>query len=223
MLDGAAGGAAGLAGWIDDVGVAISAKDPTLDDPHGKATVFLVAKDEATAAAKLATVKSLIGLAGIGGGGVTATTETLSGVEVTTITVTDLGGLVPPGSVPGVGSGSLDTPVTFSIAAKGRILYLSVGDGAMADALAVQPGASLADDPAFKLAGQRGLANSKATMYVAVGATVDMVKGLLPSDVAAKWATEYAPYVEPLEALGITVSMDAAASRSRMVLTVSKP
>jgi hypothetical protein len=58
---------------------------------------------------------------------------------------------------------------------------------------------------------------------VAVGATVDTVKGLLPSDFAAKWATEYAPYVEPLEAFGITVSMDAAANRSRMVLTVSKP
>ncbi len=223
MLDGAAGGAAGLAGWIDDVAVAISAKDPTLADPHIKATVFLVATDEATAAAKLATVKSLVGLAGIGGGGVTVTTETLSGVEVTNITITDLGGLVPPGSVPGLDTGSLDSPVTFSIATRGRILYLSVGDGAMADALAVQPGASLADDAAFKLAGQRGLANSKTTMYVAVGATVDTVKGLLPSDIAAKWATEYAPYVEPLEAFGITVSMDAAANRSRMVLTVSKP
>ena len=93
----------------------------------------------------------------------------------------------------------------------------------MADALAVQPGSSLADDAAFKLASQRGLANSKATMYVAVGATVDMVKGLLPSDIAAKWATDYAPYLEPVQALGLSVSMDAAANRSRMVLTVSNP
>ena len=109
------------------------------------------------------------------------------------MTITDLGSLVPPGSVPGMGTGALDTPVSFSIASKGRVLYLGVGPGAMADALAVQPGSSLADDAAFKLASQRGLANSKATMYVAVGATVDMVKGLLPSDVAAKWATDYAP------------------------------
>jgi hypothetical protein len=222
VLDGV-GGAAGLAGWIDDVAVAIAAKDPTLDDPHVKATVFLVGRDEAAAADKLTTLKSVLGLAGIGGGGITVTTETLSGVEVTTVTITDLGALLPPGSVPGLDTGSLDAPVTFSIAAKGRVLYLSIGDGAMADALAVQAGASLADDASFKLAAQRGLANSKATMYVAVGATVDMVKGLLPSDVAASWATEYAPYVEPLQAFGISVSMDPSANRSRMVLTVSNP
>jgi hypothetical protein len=223
MLDGA-GGPAGLAGWIDDVAVAISAKDPTVDDPHIKATVFLVATDEATAAAKLATIKTFAGLAALSGnGGVTVATETLSGVEVTTITVTDLGSLVPQGSVPGLSTGALDAPVTFSIAAKGRVVYLAIGDGAMADALAVQAGSSLADDAAFKAAGQRGLANSNATMYVAVGATVDMVKGLLPSDLAAKWATDYAPYVEPLDALDVSVSMDTAATRSRLVLTVSKP
>jgi hypothetical protein len=223
MLDGA-GGPAGLAGWIDDAAVAISAKDPTVADPHVKATVFLAATDEATAVAKLATLKTFAGLAGLSGnGGITVSTGTLSGVEVTTVTITDVGSLVPPGSVPGLTTGTLDTPVTFSIAAKGRVIYLAMGDGAMADALAVQAGSSLADDAAFKLAGQRGLANSKARMYVAVGATVDMVKGLLPSEVAAKWATDYAPYVEPVEALEVTVSMDPAATRSRMVLTVSKP
>ena len=139
------------------------------------------------------------------------------------MTITDLGSLVPPGTVPGAGAGALDAPVTFSMAAKGRVLYLGVGDGAMAEVLAVQPGSSLADDPAFKLAGQRGLANSKATMYVAVGTAVDTVKGLLPSDVAAKWATDYAPYVGPLQALGISVSMDQSSNRSRLVLTVSNP
>ncbi|HEX3265748.1 MAG TPA: DUF3352 domain-containing protein [Candidatus Limnocylindrales bacterium] len=221
VLDGA-GGAAGLAGWIDDVAVAVAAKDPTLADPHVKATALLVATDDATAGAKLATIKGFLGLAGIGGG-ITVTTETLSGVEVTNVTITDLGSLVPPGSVPSLGTGALDTPVTFSIAAKGRVIYIGYGDGAMAEVLAVQPGSSLADDAAFKLAGQRGLANSKATVYVAVGATVDMVKGLLPSDVAAKWATDYAPYVEPLQALGVSVSMEAATNRSRMVLTVSNP
>jgi hypothetical protein len=223
MLD-AAGGPAGLAGWVDDVAVAASAKDPTAADPHIKATVYLVAQDEATAAAKLATVKTFANLAGLSGnGGISVATQTLSGVEVTTVTITDLGALVPAGSVPGLSTTTLDTPVTFSLAAKGRVLYLSIGDGAMADALAVQAGSSLADDAAFKLAGQRGLANSRVTMYAAVGATVDMVKGLLPSDIATKWSTEYAPYVEPLEALGLTVTTDAAANRSRLVLTVSKP
>jgi Protein of unknown function (DUF3352) len=222
MLDGV-GGPAGLVGWIDDVAVAVSATNPTPEDPHAKASIYLVATDDATAAEKLATVKTAVGLAGLSGGGITVASETLSGVEVTTVTVTDLGAIVPPGSVPGVDPGALDTPVSFSIAARGRIIYLTVGDGAMAEVLAVQAGSSLADDAAFKVAVQRGLPNSKTTVYAAVGASVDLVKGFLPPEVASQWATEFAPYVDPLEALGVSVSMDASATRSRLVLTVSHP
>ena len=222
MLDGV-GGPAGLVGWIDDAAVAVSATNPTPDNPNPKVSVYLVAKDDATAAEKLATVKTFIALAGLSGEGIAVATETLSGVEVTTVTISDLGAIVPPGSVPGVDTGTLDTPVSFSIAGRGRIIYLTVGDGAMADMLAVQAGSSLADDAAFKLAGQRGLPNSRTTLYVAVGATVDLVQGFLPPEIAAQWATEFAPYVDPLEALGFSVSMDPSATRSRFVLTVNQP
>ena len=221
MLDGV-GGPAGLVGWIDDAAIAVSAKDPTLEDPHIKADVYLVAKDEAAAAEKLSTVRTFLGFAGLSGGGITVTTETISGVEVSNVTITDLSGLVPPGSVPGVDTGTLDTPVSFSIAGKGRFIYLTVGDGAMAEVLGVGAGASLADDAAFKLAAQRGLANSKTTMYVAVGATVDLVKDLIPTDAATEWA-ELQPYIDPVEAFGFTVATDPAATRTRMVLTVNHP
>jgi hypothetical protein len=93
----------------------------------------------------------------------------------------------------------------------------------MAEVLGVQAGSSLADSAAFKLAAQRGLANSKTTFYVAAGTTVDLVEGLLPPEVAAMWTSEIAPYVDPLEALGFSVSTDAAATRSRLVLTVTQP
>jgi hypothetical protein len=221
MLDGV-GGPAGLVGWIEDAGIAVSAKDPTPDNPNAKLSVYLVAKDDATAAEKLATVKTFLGLAGLSGGGITVATETLSGVDVTTVTVTDLGSLVPPGSIPGVEPGSLDTPVSFSIAGRGRIVYLTIGDGAMADVLAVTAGTSLADDAGFKLAAQRGLANSRTTFYAAVGAGVDLVKGFVPAEMASQWA-ELAPYVDPVEAVGLSVSTDPSATRSRMVLTVNHP
>lgn len=221
MLDGV-GGPAGLVGWIDDAAIAVSAKDPTIEDPHIKASVYLVAKDDASAAAKLSTVKSFLGLVGLSGEGITVATETISGVEVATVTITDLGSLVPPGSVPGVDTGTLDTPVSFSIAGRGRVLYLTVGEGAMADVLAVGPGTSLADDADFKLAAQRGLAGARTSMYVAVGATVDLVKGFIPAEAAAQWA-ELAPYVDPLDALGLSVSSDAAGTRTRMVFTVTRP
>jgi hypothetical protein len=167
--------------------------------------------------------EAALGLAGLSGGGITVATETISGVEVTTVTVTDLGSIVPPGSVPGVDAGALDAPVSFSIAGRGRIIYLTVGDGAMAEVLTVGAGTSLADDAAFKRAAQRGLATSKTTVYAAVGTTMDLVQGLLPPELASEWATTFAPYVAPLEALSVSLSTDAAANRSRMVLTVSQP
>lgn len=222
MLDGV-GGPAGLVGWIEDAAIAVSAENPTAEDLGVKASVYLVAKDDATAAEKLATVKAAVGLAGLSGEGITVATETIAGVEVMTVTVTDLSSIVPPGSVPGVDTGTLDTPVSFSLAARGRIIYLTVGDGAMAGALGVQAGSSLADDAAFKLAAQRGLANSKTTLYVAVGATVDLVEGVLPPEIASEWTTELAPYIDPLEALGFSISTDASASRSRLVITVNQP
>jgi hypothetical protein len=221
MLDGV-GGPEGLVGWIEDAGIAVSAADPTPDNPNAKVSVFLVAKDDATAAEKVATVKTFLGLAGLSGEGISVTTETMSGVEVTTVTITDLGSLVPPGSVPGLDTGSLDTPVSFSLAGRGRIVYLTVGDGAMEDALGVVASTSLADDPAFKQAAQHGLSNSRTTVYAAVGASVDLVKGFVPPEMASEWA-ELAPYVDPLEAVGFSVTTDPSATRSRAVLTVSHP
>ncbi len=222
MLDGV-GGPAGLVGWIDDAAIAISAKNPTPENPGIQASVYLVARDDATAAEKLATVKTALGLAGLSGGGITVANETIAGVEVMTVTVTDLGSFVPPGSVPGVDTGALDAPVSFSVAARGRVIYLTIGDGAMAEVLAVQAGSSLADDAAFKLAAQRGLANSRTTLYAAVGATADLAQGFLPAEIASQWATEFAPYVDPLEAFGVSLSIDPSATRSRMVLTVNQP
>ena len=125
--------------------------------------------------------------------------------------------------MPGVDPGAIDAPISFSLAAKGRTIILTIGDGAMAEVLAVGAGSSLADDPAFKLAAQRGLQTSKTTVYATVGATVDMVRPLLPAEMLTEWDTELAPYVAPLEALGVSISTDAAANRSRLVLTVSNP
>ena len=60
-------------------------------------------------------------------------------------------------------------------------------------------------------------------VYAAVGAAVDMVRPLLPAEMLTEWDTELAPYVAPLEALRVSISTDAAANRSRLVLTVSHP
>jgi hypothetical protein len=214
ILDGA-GGAGRLVGWVEDAGVAIS-----IAGEEPQVTVILVAADETTATAQARQLTGLIGLAGLSGGGVTQTTSTVAGVEVTTVSIADLGSLVPPGASPGAEIPSTG-PISFSIAAHGRIVLVTSTPAAMADVLAVQPGKALADEAAFKLATQRGLTGSRTSVYVAANAALEVVKRFLPADQAGEW-TKYAPYLEPIEAIGVTTTGDAAAHRSRVVITVTK-
>ena len=92
----------------------------------------------------------------------------------------------------------------------------------MTTLLNVQPGASLADQAAFKRAGQRGLPNSRTSVYLAAGPGFDLLKELAPAE-TANWDSDIAPYVDPIEAAAISISGDPGASRSRLVITVSQP
>ncbi len=140
---------------------------------------------------------------------------------MTTATIKTLGSLIPSGSVPG-----LTLPaggVSFSIAAHGNVVILTSGEGAMTAILNVATGTSLANDATFKLAGQRGLTNSRATIYVAAGAPLDLVEGFLSADQLTKWKSDIKPFVDPLESVLITTGEDSTATRSRVVISVSKP
>ena len=216
MLDGM-GGAGELVGWVDDVGVAVSVRGQTPD-----VALLLVAKDEAAVTARVASLKTLLGLAGAGGSGLQVKDSTVNGVAVTTVTITDLGSLVPPGTVPGMSD--LPTgPVSFSMAARGKTLVVTSGETAMSAILSTAAGGSLADNAAFKHALTRGITNPRTTIYLGVGATVDLVKGFLPADELATFQKDAAPYVEPLEGFLLQATNDAAGTRSRVVITVTQP
>jgi hypothetical protein len=215
MLDGA-GGAGELVGWIDDMGLAVLSHSPTPD-----VAVVLVGKDEGAVTTRVASLKAVLGLAGLGNG-ITLTESTINGTAVTNITIADIGSFVPSGTVPGA-SMPPTGPVTFSLAAHGRTLILTTGEAAMTAVLGTTAGSSLADQAAFKQAAARGLANSQTTVYVGVGATIDLVKGFLPADELARYQADVAPYLDPLEAALISATSDAAGSRSRIVITVTKP
>jgi hypothetical protein len=221
MLDGLGGGG-GLVSWIDDVGIAVSVEGTTPETLAPDVALVLVARDEATARSTVSSLDTMLGLAGLGGG-LAVSEETINGVQVTTVTITDLGALIPPGTVPGVEVPALDGPVSFSIAARGRAVILTFGDGAMADVVNAGAGTSLADDAAFKQAAARGVANSQSTMYVAAGAAFDFARGFLPPAELAQFNTAVAPYLDPLDAVLITGSSDAAGARSRIVITVTTP
>lgn len=216
MLDGM-GGAGALVGWIDDVGVGLS-----LNGEAPEAALVLIARDDTSAASTVASLSTMLGLAGLGGG-LDVTEETINGVEVTMVKITDLGALVPPGSVPGIGEIPVTGPISFSLAARGRAVVLTFGDGAMAGVLNAGSGASLADDAGFKQAAVRGISNSQVTMYVAVGASLDLLKGFVPPEELAEFEANVAPYLDPVEAVLISGTSDATGFRSRVVITVTTP
>ena len=215
MLDGLGGGGE-LVGWIDDVGLAISTRAATAD-----VALLLVGKDETAVSTRVGSLKALLTLAG--SGGVTASETTINGTAVTSITITDLGSILPPGTIPGGTLPSSTGPITFSLAAHGRTLIVTSGEAAMTAILNTAAGSSLADQAAFKQASARGIANSRTTVYVGVGAAVDLAKGFLPADALAKYQAEVAPYLDPLEAMLINATSDASGNRSRIVMTVTKP
>ena len=217
MLDGV-GGAAGLVGWVEDVGVAVSAQGMT---PNG--AVFLVAKDDATAADRVKTISGFLALAGLGGQGIEVRDSTINGVAVTTVTITDLSQLVPPGTLPGGEQVPSTGPISFSIAAHGRAVVLTTGEGAMTAVLNVKPGESLVDQPRYKKALTRALASSRFSLFADVRAGVALVEALAPPDSLAQWQSSIKPYVNPIESVLISGSTDASSGRSRFVITVSQP
>jgi hypothetical protein len=193
----------------------------SVHDKQPDAVVMLVSNDDTSAAGTVASLGTLLSLAGQGGKIVVAQ-STIDGVAVTTVTINDVGSLLPSGAVPGL-SVPTTGPVSFSMAARGKVLYLTSGAATMTSILGVAAGSSLADDATFKLAGTRGLANSRFSVYVAAGATLDLVSGFLSAADVARWQSDIKPYVDPLESVSITSTADSTASRSRTVISVTKP
>jgi hypothetical protein len=217
MLDGA-GGAAQLVGWVDDAGVIVV-------NGAGKPTggIALVAKDEASATQRVATLNSLIGLLAVSAEGIKTRESTIAGVTVTIITVTDLASLIPPGSLPAGGTLPANASFEFSIAAKGRVVLVGTGEDFMTAVLNVQPGASLADQAFYKKALARSVSNPQVTIYVGIHDIVGLAETLMPADAKGRWESDIKPYIAPFEALSITVSTDASGSRQRLTITVSNP
>ena len=217
MLDGM-GGAGQLVGWVDDAGI-IVVNGP--QSPTGG--LALVATDDAAAADKVKTLTGLLTFAGLGNNSIQTHESTIAGVTVTTITITDISALVPPGQLPSGVQIPSDAKVEFSIAAKGRVLLLGTGEDFMTAVLNTQPGSSLADQAAYKQATSRALSNSRGTLYVGIHDLVGLAETFLSADEKAKWESELKPYVAPFQALSITSTTEASGDRSRLTITVTKP
>ena len=218
MLDGA-GGAGQLVGWIEDAGVVV-VNGP--DGPTGG--IMLVAPDDAAAAQRVSTITGLIAFASIGGGNIQTHESTIGGVTVTTVTLGDLGSLVPPGQLPPGFDVPSDARVEFSIAAKGRVVLLGTGESFMNAVLTVQPGAGLVDQANYKQATTRALSGSQLTLYVGIRDIVGLIETALPAEAKGRWETDVKPYISPFQAISITSSAtDGGVSHGRFTITISNP
>jgi uncharacterized protein DUF3352 len=217
LLDGM-GGASQLVGWIDDAGIIVVKGQGT---PSGG--IALATADEATAADRVKTLTGLLAFAGLGNNSVQSRQSTIAGVTVTTITISNLAALVPPGQLPQGVDIPADAKVEFSIAAKGRILLIGTGEAFMSAVLNTQPGSGLADQATYKQATARALSNSRGTVYVAIHDIIGMAEAFLPANDKAAWESDVKPYVAPFQALSITANDDASGVHSRLTISVTQP
>ena len=217
MLDGA-GGAGQLVGWVEDAGI-IVVNGP--DKPTGG--LALVAADDATAAQRVSTLSGLIAFAGLGNNSVQTRESTIAGVTVTTITLSNLSALVPPGQLPPGVDVPADAKVEFSMAAKGRVILIGTGEDFMTAVLNTQAGSALADQAVYKQATARALPNSRTTLYVGVRDIVGLIEGFIPEAEKGPWENDVKPYLAPFQALSMTSTSEASGSHQRVTITVSKP
>jgi hypothetical protein len=216
MLDGA-GGAGQLVGWVEDAGIIVTKGGQT---PTGG--LALVAADDATATQRVSQLSGLLAFAGFGNNSIQTRQSTIAGVTVTTISITNIESLVPPGQLPPGVSVPPDAKVEFSIAAKGRVILIGTGEAFMTAVLNTPAGGGLLDQAGYKQATARALANSRMTVYVGVGDIVGLADAFIPAADRAAWESDVKPYVAPLQAISLTSAGEGAGSHQRITITVTK-
>src|SRR5262249_49711387 len=190
----------------------------TVHDTTPDGALFLVAKDDGTAASTVAQLNAVLTL--LGQGKIEVVTTTVDGVSVTSVTIPDPSALIPSSDLQGLSLPS--TPVSFAVAAKGKVIILAAGSPemqAILDVAALHPLAAApgpADDPASQLAGQRGLPNSRTTLYVAARAGIALVQRLVPPGDLTFSSSDVMPYLAPIQSVSSTATDDATTSRSRL-------
>jgi Protein of unknown function (DUF3352) len=167
--------------------------------------LVLEVTDTDAASQRLRQLKNLLSLATMDPSAeVAVDTETVAGVEVTSIRFTTM--------KPGLGGDAGETEAVVQYALNGEHLLIGVGDQFVGRALQLGSGESLADNARFAGAISRFGGDDNAGAFfldlAALRATVEAEAGeMLPPE----YATETQPYLEPLDLLaGVTRVEDGA-------------
>ncbi len=215
----ALGGPAGLLGWVGDAGVVVL--------PDGSAAsggLVLLAPDASTASAKVDQIRSLLTLAGLGGGGrITITDTTVDGTKVTLADLGDAATLL--GSLQTtLGNVGLSiapgTHVVLSIAAHGSAVIIGSGETFVRRILETASGSTLADQASYRNALALASATNDGQLYVAAAPVLALVEANLPAADKTRFESDDRPYLTQLDALLETTTAAADGVRVRLVLTV---
>jgi hypothetical protein len=172
--------------------------------------VLLLAPDEATAEARLATYQSLLALAVLGGAAELSTT-TIGGVEVTTVTVSQAAGL------------PVAEPIEFSFGRSGRLVVIGSSAAFVGRIFGQGEAGSLALDERFARAAGHGVGDPGSLYYVSVQGLVEVGRVMLPPEELARFEADVQPYLASIEAIHMSATAGPAGSRARIVMTVTQP
>lgn len=210
----AVGGIDNVAGWIEDLGVAAI---PSGTSAGG--VILLRGSDADAVSSRLTQLRNLLVLASTGTD-ITVKDSEHAGVAITRVDLGDLGSLM---SGLGIDSGitGTGTRLVFSMAAKGDVLILTIGDGAIESVLDTTSESSLATNTAYRQSINLTESPNDAEVYVTISGLMGLVEANIPSDVdLGPWTTDYKPYAEHIEGFGATFITTDKGARSRLVITV---
>jgi Protein of unknown function (DUF3352) len=193
------GGGAVAAGW---------------DGEQAYGGMILEVTDTDAASQRLRQLQNLLSLATMDPSAeVTVSAETVAGVEVTSIRFTTM--------TPTFGSDGRQTDAVIQYAMDGEHLLIGVGDRFVGRALQLGSGQSLADSPRYADAiGRFGGDDNAGAFFLDLAALRETVEAEAGEMLPPEYATDTAPYLEPLDLLaGVTrVENGAMVTRYGLVL-----
>lgn len=191
---GSLGGLDSFTSWMGDGGLVVTGQGGGLD---GGLVVAVL--DEPAAAARLASLRDLLTLAG-GAAGIEVRDEPYGTGQITSIDLGDparLFGGAAPGEAP-VPAGSR---LVFAWTLQKGMFVLGLGDPFVKQVIDTTAGATLAESPRYRAAIERAGSPNAGQVYVDLAGLIESSAALLPAGERARYEQEVRPFVEPLGAL----------------------
>ena len=206
------GGADGVFGWMGDATVVV-----TRDGDEFGGGLVIETSDESRAASLVTQLRAALAFAGAQG--ITVTDAPYGDGTITTVSI-DAAAF---GEMPTDGPFELPKTLDIDVTVQHGLLIIGAGNGFVESVVDAAPGGTLADQPRYQAAMALAGTSNSGQVYLDVAAGVSIVEDLvLPMagpDAETEWRRDVAPFVEPLDAVAMSTTMDGDLLRVRVVFT----